>query len=323
MGPQKFVRRAGLAKEKKKEKKKTKDTVSKKFKDKTKGRSGKKAVSKIPKGAKIVTRVGGSNDEIKASMRSGSDRYVRLKDGDTITLAFLQDPKEWLRFEQHNLNSGGNNFQSVPCIGPDKCLLCQKGENKSGRAAINVFDYKSKKVKLLFATGEVISDLLSKADRRKTLKDRKYTMTREGENRDTKYHFDREDEKPTEGLKKSVRLLLKDAELLDPMEDLEQQLNKYYGDNEDDDDEDEEYDDELDDDDDEDDDDDDDEDEDDDDDDDDSDDDDDDDDDEDDDEDDDDEDDEDDDDEDDDEDEPEEVLPKKSKGKVKKKKGKK
>jgi len=213
--------------------------------DKPKKKTAKKGVSKnfqkkvkkidLPKGVKAKASIqkGGSIDDIKQQMTAGSDRYLQLKDdGDSKEIIFLQDPAEWVRFRQHRTGQG-ESFRGVPCVG-DGCPLCASGNRPSSRAGIVVFDVKDKKNKIFWASGEVVADLLSKAVRRKTLKDRIYTITREGTMLNTKYYFEREDEKVDKDLlKKQTGKKL----MIDPAEDLQQNLDSYYADDEGDEDE--------------------------------------------------------------------------------------
>ncbi len=188
-----------------------KSKVSKSFQDKTKGRS-------LPKGAKVQVETGGTPESIKKSMQSGSKRILSLKDGDSLMVAWLQEPQDWLRFSQHRVDTKGG--QSVPCIGED-CEFDKHGNRPSKRAMINVYDRKTKTVKLFIANTEVVGDLLSKFGKRLTLLDRYYTLSREGEWTETKYHIEREDDK--------VPKRVKNLELLDGMVELNQWLDNYYG----------------------------------------------------------------------------------------------
>ena len=201
---------------------KQKRDVSERFANKAKGKSN------LPKGASVKTERGGSPENIKTSMQSGSSRLFTMKDGDTTIIAFLEEPQEWLRFSQHRSEK---TKSSVPCIG-DQCEFCKRGNRASKRAFINIFDRKAKKVKLFIANTDVVGDLLSKFSKRGTLVDRFYTISREGELTETKYHIEREDIK--------IPNRIKGLEKLDGMVELNSWLNNYYGT----DDEEEEFDDE-------------------------------------------------------------------------------
>ena len=194
--------------------------------DKVKARSK----VKLPKGMKLKpsVQVGGSIASIKDSMRGGNDRFLKLADdGDTVNVIFLQEPQEWVRFQQHSLGQG-EGFRSVACLGTG-CPLCVDGNQPRFRAAINVYVTEEKVIKILFVSGESFSSLLSKFEKRQTLRDRVYSITREGIGLATKYHFEREDQKVSEKVLNKVI----GQGLLDVTEDLKRDIERFYGEDKD------------------------------------------------------------------------------------------
>jgi hypothetical protein len=148
---------------------------------------------------------------------------VRLtfKEGEARTVRFLHEPygkTAWVEYYEHYVpGSGGGNGAYVPCI--DGCKL--DGDIRASRRwFVNVWDRDSKQVRLLKLTGRMVENLMIKFERRGTMLDRDYSITRTGSSTDTEYHIEAEEKE---------RFDTKNIKLIDIQAFLDQQAQSYYG----------------------------------------------------------------------------------------------
>lgn len=184
------------------------------------GRNG--ASDDAPRTIKVRTV---AHEDIK-SMRDSAKQMpnVRLtfKEGEARTVRFLHEPfnkrNPWVEYGEHYVpGSGGGNGAYVPCI--EDCRL--DGDLRAGkRWYVNVWDRDSKQVRLLKLTGAMIENLIIKYERRGTIMDRDYSITRTGEGTDTKYHIEAEEKEAFDQ---------RNVKLIDIFGYLDQQAQAYYG----------------------------------------------------------------------------------------------
>jgi hypothetical protein len=174
-----------------------------------------------PRSIKVRT----ARHEDAKSMRDSAKQMpsVRLtfKEGEARTVRFLHEPFDrktpWVEYYEHYVQGGGGNGAYVPCI--DDCRL--DGELRAGkRWYVNVWDRDSKQVRLLKLTGAMVENLIIKYERRGTILDRDYSITRTGEGTDTKYHIEAEEKE---------RFDQRNVKLIDILAYLDQQAQSYYG----------------------------------------------------------------------------------------------
>jgi len=174
--------------------------------------------------AKIKVRTMTHDDA--ASMKDSAKQMpsVRLtfKEGEARTVRFLHEPFDrrnpWVEYYEHYVpGAGGGNGAYVPCI--ENCRL--DGDVRAGkRWYVNVWDRDSKQVRLLKLTGAMVENLIIKFERRGTILDRDYSITRTGEGTDTKYHIEAEEKE---------RFDQRNIKLIDIVQYLDQQAQSYYG----------------------------------------------------------------------------------------------
>jgi hypothetical protein len=184
--------------------------------------NGRNGHDEPPKSLKVRTAF---HDDVK-SMRDSAKQMpnVRLtfKEGEARTVRFLHEPfnkrNPWVEYQEHYVpGSGGGNGAYVPCI--EDCRL--DGDIRAGkRWYVNVWDRDSKQVRLLKLTGAMIENLIIKYERRGTIMDRDYSITRTGEGTDTKYHIEAEEKEAFDQ---------RNIKLIDIIQYLDQQAQSYYG----------------------------------------------------------------------------------------------
>jgi hypothetical protein len=175
--------------------------------------------------APTTIKVRTARHEDAKSMRDSAKQMpsVRLtfKEGEARTVRFLHEPFDrklpWVEYYEHYVTGGGGNGAYVPCI--DNCRL--DGDIRAGkRWYVNVWDRDSKQVRLLKLTGAMVENLIIKYERRGTILDRDYSITRTGEGTDTKYHIEAEEKE---------RFDQRNIKLIDIIAYLDQQAQSYYG----------------------------------------------------------------------------------------------
>jgi hypothetical protein len=113
--------------------------------------------------------------EAAHAARSGGGYIRYLKDGEN-PMWILNEPNEWVYFYEH-YNPGGHSF---PCTQDDQCKGCNSGIKKMERPGMRVaFNVKQgdyvNAVKVPYAVSE---KLKNRYQRRDTLKDREYIVTK-------------------------------------------------------------------------------------------------------------------------------------------------
>jgi hypothetical protein len=139
--------------------------------------------------------------EKKAGGNAGWMRGV--KDGKDLRVRFLQDPEEWLQYDEHYVRSSG----FFPCTNDDTCGACASDDDRTKRASTKYvaqvliqFEAGAKdigQVKALKIPRPLANRLIARADRNGgTLLNRDYTIIRRGNGLDTEYDVESEDKAP-------------------------------------------------------------------------------------------------------------------------------
>lgn len=171
----------------------------------------------------------GSDKAVKDSLKKGKMSEIRaLKDGESLTIRFLEEPDKWFGYNEHWMKDGG----PIPCIADD-CTGCDSDEEserrKNPRYLVNVYCADENKVIPLKMTKTAADIAFRYYEKRGTILDRDYEFSRSGAGmQDTKYLL--EPDVPSKFSKK-VKLL-----------DLEAIVMSMLGDFDEDDDEEEEED---------------------------------------------------------------------------------
>ena len=174
-----------------------------------------------PTGIKVRTTTHTDAKSLQNSAKQMPSVRLTFKEGEARTVRFLHEPfdgaKPWVEYYEHYVTGGGGNGAYVPCI--ENCRL--DGDVRAGkRWYVNVWDRDSKQVRLLKLTGAMVENLIIKYERRGTILDRDYSITRTGEGTDTKYHIEAEEKE---------RFDQRNVKLIDILAYLDQQAQSYYG----------------------------------------------------------------------------------------------
>ncbi len=167
--------------------------------DKKKKKSSKS--NNLPKGMKVSTRRGGETEEIESEFKSTGGPILFMKKGDSFTVAMLQTPKEWTRFEEHAIPRK-DGFRYVPCAGPKTCLVEKRIPDNEAKtyAMIPMYVYDLKTVKLFRAPGGAVNELMKtfKRVKKKGFLTRQFIFERNDETNFVTYEFERLDKKVKE-----------------------------------------------------------------------------------------------------------------------------
>jgi len=174
-----------------------------------------------PRTIKVRTATHADSKSLQDSAKQMPSVRLTFKEGEARTVRFLHEPfgkTPWVEYYEHYVpGGGGGNGAYVPCI--DNCRL--DGDVRAGkRWYVNVWDRDSKQVRLLKLTGAMVENLIIKYERRGTIMDRDYSITRTGEGTDTKYHIEAEEKE---------RFDQRNIKLIDIVQYLDQQAQAYYG----------------------------------------------------------------------------------------------
>jgi hypothetical protein len=184
-------------------------------------RNGKSEVD-APKTIKVRTVAHEDAKSMRDSAKQMPNVRLTFKEGEARTVRFLHEPfnkrNPWVEYGEHYVpGGGGGNGAYVPCI--ENCRL--DGDIRAGkRWYVNVWDRDSKQVRLLKLTGAMVENLIIKYERRGTIMDRDYSITRTGEGTDTKYHIEAEEKEAFDQ---------RNLKLIDIEGYLDQQAQSYYG----------------------------------------------------------------------------------------------
>lgn len=145
--------------------------------------------------AKRFGSVKAARTALKGNRANGALR--RLKADETIKVRFLEEPDDWFEAQYHWI---GGNF--VWCNQQRSCLGCKAGDRPKTTVLANAVIFDSEddrehnKVVVMQMTPTLANTLLKFHEKRETLLDRDYDLTREGSGvNDTVYSADPDDPK--------------------------------------------------------------------------------------------------------------------------------
>lgn len=184
-------------------------------------RNGRNGKDEAPTRIKVRTATHEDSRSLQDSAKQMPSVRLTFKEGEARTVRFLHEPfgrTPWVEYYEHYVpGGGGGNGAYVPCI--ENCRL--DGDVRAGkRWYVNVWDRDSKQVRLLKLTGAMVENLIIKYERRGTIMDRDYSITRTGEGTDTKYHIEAEEKEAFNQ---------RNIKLIDIVQYLDQQAQAYYG----------------------------------------------------------------------------------------------
>ncbi len=152
----------------------------------------------------------GSDKAVKDSLKKSKSSEIRaLKDGESITIRFLEEPDKWFGYNEHWMKDGG----PIPCVADD-CAGCDSDEEserrKNPRYLINVYCADENKVIPLKMTKMAADIAFRYYEKRGTVLDRDYEFSRSGAGmQDTKYLLE-----PDVPSKFTKKIKLRDLEAL-------------------------------------------------------------------------------------------------------------
>lgn len=161
----------------------------------------------------------------KKRMAKGSaGNRLRIKQGETAPVMFLETPEDMQEFDQHQFRDG-NNWQYVPCAG-EECPLCDDEDgdrsNTRYRFCCNVYSLKERRVLILEGPKDLSSRIMFRYERspEKFMK-RVFDITMM-DTQPVSYSVDRADEDPvrTTDLKKKRH---------DKSKYIREQMERFYG----------------------------------------------------------------------------------------------
>lgn len=130
----------------------------------------------------------GSDKAVKDSLKKRPASEIRaLKDTESLTIRFLEEPDKWFGYNEHWMKDGG----PIPCVADD-CAGCDSDEEserrKNPRYLVNVYSADDGKVIPLKMTKSAADIAFRFYERRGTVMDRDYEFSRSGAGmQDTKY----------------------------------------------------------------------------------------------------------------------------------------
>lgn len=178
------------------------------------------AKAKAKKGLSAKFAKGLNKKKIK---QKGTGKVLFIKKGSTVPVQFLQTPEDFIEYEVHSWQEGGD-WIYVPCTGKG-CPQCgdeeEKYNKKAYRMATNIYNLENKQVQILQGPKDLAGRILYRYERKPaSFLKRVFDVTKFDGNPVT-YQFELAEEKPasTKGLK------LHDLEKY-----LEEELVRFYGD---------------------------------------------------------------------------------------------
>jgi len=150
--------------------------------------------------------------------------FLSIPEDDSVIVRFLEEPFEWVSFQQHYM---GGYF---PCV-PSDCPGCEATPPNipSTKFLANVADRNDEdKPKVLIMAKSLVDTLRRRYEKRDTITDRDYELSREGTGRDTKYDAEAQDKE---------HFSTRGVQLTDLYEFIDQMFDRAFGDEDDDDEE--------------------------------------------------------------------------------------
>lgn len=122
---------------------------------------------------------------LKESVGSNGKYFERIKPDEEVTGRFLDEPYDFVYFDQH-FNNGGTP-PAFPCNSGD-CEGCDEGYDVSRTWVAPFVDIENNKVMALQVPKGIVDQLTTLCDKRGTILDRDITISREGTGKEgTKY----------------------------------------------------------------------------------------------------------------------------------------
>ena len=124
-----------------------------------------------------------SMDQFESSLnRRMSGPITSIEADKILTVRFLEEPSEWLGYDEHYTTE----FRYFPCV-EDGCPGCEEDHRPSSRSLAPALDVDSGRVIVVKIPKNLGEILLKRFKRNKTLLDRDYELSRDGEGMSVKY----------------------------------------------------------------------------------------------------------------------------------------
>lgn len=174
------------------------------------------------KGLSVKTYAGLNEKRMKSG--GGGGMRVIIKQGDTVPVQFLQTPKQFVEFDQHQWREDGV-WNYVPCAGDD-CPICEHEDQTRAKRhykfIANVYDLKEKRVAILEGPKTLATQIFYRYQRKPALFLKRVFDVTKFPTQPVTYGFQMAEENPvrTSGLK-----------LIDLDGYVQGELDRYFGDN--------------------------------------------------------------------------------------------
>lgn len=132
---------------------------------------------------------------IKEAANSGI-QFLKLKDGESALIRFVQPMDEIISVYEHVIQLGGR-WQTITCLGKDKCPICATGDRANFAAYLVVLHRNDgDKVKVFKAGKRAASPLITLAEEYGDLRKRDFKVSRQGSKQNTVYTYLPRDPEP-------------------------------------------------------------------------------------------------------------------------------
>lgn len=123
-----------------------------------------------------------------ADANKGSANYLKLKDGESTVIRFIQDPSEIVSVWEYSIQVGGK-WRNVTALPKGECPLFAAGKRAGFKSYLIVHDKTDDKVKIFKANKDVGQQILGLIEEYGDLNGRDFKILRQGEKINTKYQF--------------------------------------------------------------------------------------------------------------------------------------
>lgn len=125
---------------------------------------------------------------IKDAQNSGANN-LKIKDGESAVIRFLQDPSEIISVYEYTLQLGDNRWKTITAIDKNEDPLYAAGHKAAFKSYLVVLDRSDNKVKIFKASKTVGKQLIGLVEEYGDITARDFKISRSGEKLATTYQF--------------------------------------------------------------------------------------------------------------------------------------
>jgi hypothetical protein len=123
-----------------------------------------------------------------ADANKGSAAYLKLKDGESTVVRFLQPTEEIVSVWEYSIQIDGK-WRNVTALPKGECPLYAAGKKPSFKSYLLVYDFTDQKVKIFKANKDVGKSIIGLVEEYGDLTARDFKILRQGEKINTTYQF--------------------------------------------------------------------------------------------------------------------------------------